>query len=219
MQSKPTEKNRALELRSQGYSLHEISTKLGVSKGSVSVWVRDILLSDTAKKRILQKREDGTLKARQLKLASTAGEIKKASIFGLNVVANVPATKDISRLHAALLYWCEGEKSKNDKSLTFTNSDPLLMSAFLKELRNGYEINEAKFRVCVHLHSYHNTKKQLLFWSQITTIPLTQFIKPYQKANSGKNIRLGYAGCASVRYHDVRIARRVMGTARAFLNK
>lgn len=219
MEPKIAERNRAILLRRQGYSLNDISSELKVSKGSVSIWVRKVSLSEKAKKRILQKREIGALKSRRTKVVQTAREIEEAAILGSRVVSNIQGGQDDARLYAALLYWCEGEKSKNDKALTFTNSDPLLVKAFLRELRNGYHIEERKFRVCVHLHRYHKAKEQLPFWSKITNIPLTQFIKPYQKRNSGNNIRSGYAGCASVRYHDVRIARQVHGVARAFLNK
>ncbi|PIR46774.1 MAG: hypothetical protein COV07_02220 [Candidatus Vogelbacteria bacterium CG10_big_fil_rev_8_21_14_0_10_45_14] len=39
------EKNKAIELRSKGMSLGEISRKLMVSKASVSVWVRNVKLT------------------------------------------------------------------------------------------------------------------------------------------------------------------------------
>ena len=44
------EKQKARELRSQGYSINEIKTKLNLSKSSVSLWVRDIELTDGQKK-------------------------------------------------------------------------------------------------------------------------------------------------------------------------
>jgi uncharacterized protein YjcR len=43
---KAQERDRARALRQQGMSLREIVENLGVSKASVSVWVRNIELSD-----------------------------------------------------------------------------------------------------------------------------------------------------------------------------
>lgn len=219
MRIKLIQRNKSISLRRKGFSLSEISTKLGVSKGSVSLWVREVPISKKASHRIAVKRQYARSKAAEARRELTSMHLKQAEIFAKDVLKYLPMNARLARFVAALLYWCEGEKSENDNTLIFTNSDPGLVKAFLEALRRGYNINEGKFRVCVHLHSYHKPKKQLLFWSKVTTISLTQFIKPYQKLHSGKNIRVGYAGCASVRYHDVRIARQVQAVARVFLNK
>ncbi len=218
MEAKVFEKRKAQHLRRKGYSLNEISALLKVSKSSASIWVKGVYLSDEAQKAILIKRQEGKRKAAEIRRNTTYKNLNEASSFAAEILKQVPRNKNQARVVASLLYWCEGEKSKNDKSLVFTNSDPLIVRAFLKNLRKGYELDENKFRVCVHLHVYHEPQKQLRFWSKMTTIPLTQFMKPYLKKNTGINKRQGYAGCASVRYYDVRIARKVHALARAFLN-
>jgi len=219
MLAKLIQRKEATELRKRGYSVNEIHNTLGVSKGSVSLWVRDVPLSDRAKARILLKRREGIEKSRQVKFAQTSAKLKGATEFALEALRKIPNDKNHARLYCALLYWCEGEKSKNDTSLIFTNSDPLLVTAFLRSLRQGYEIKEEKFRVCIHLHGYHDTKTQLSMWSKVTGISTDQFIKPYLKPTSGRYQKIGYEGCASVRYHDVKIARQVQAVARAFLNR
>ncbi|MDP4020877.1 MAG: helix-turn-helix domain-containing protein [Candidatus Adlerbacteria bacterium] len=217
MKTKVFEKQQALILRKQGYSLSEISSRLRISKGTASLWLRHIILPKKAQARIQDRSKRGILKSRVLRMSRTRALLDEAAHSALQTLSHIPEAEHLSRLYCSLLYWCEGEKAKNDKSLSFTNSDPQLVGAFLKQLRRGFDLDENKFRVCVHLHAYHNTNKQLLFWSKITNIPIAQFIKPYRKTNSGKNIREGYAGCASVRYYDVRIARQVQALARAFL--
>lgn len=84
-------------------------------------------------------------------------------------------------------------------------------------IRKCFVLDERKFRPCIHLHSYHSPKKQLDFWSKVTDINKEQFIKPYQKANSGKRIRPNYQGCIRIRYHSCDVARRLMAIAKAFL--
>ena len=219
MEPKRIEKQQALRLRKQGYSLGEISFSLNVSQSTASLWLKHVTLGKRAQARLQHRRQAGVLKSNLVRRNRTRALLDEAAHSAFHTLSHISKTKYLSRLYCSLLYWCEGEKSKNDRSLLFTNSDPLLVSAFLMHLRNGYNLDEAKFRVCIHLHDYHNPEKQLLFWSRATTIPLSQFIRPYKKANSGKNVREGYAGCASVRYHDARIARQVQAVARAFLNK
>jgi len=67
------------------------------------------------------------------------------------------------------------------------------------------------------LHSYHNPKKQLDFWSKITDINKKQFIKPYEKPNVGKRIHKNYQGCIAIKYHSNDLARRLNSIAKAFL--
>lgn len=50
--AKSKEKLTALGLRRKGQSVKEIAKSLGVSKGTVSVWTRDILLTKQQKKRL-----------------------------------------------------------------------------------------------------------------------------------------------------------------------
>jgi predicted transcriptional regulator len=52
MKRKIKEQKEAREMRSQGYSLKQISKIIGVSKGSVSVWTRDIDLTKEQKTKL-----------------------------------------------------------------------------------------------------------------------------------------------------------------------
>ncbi len=47
------------------------------------------------------------------------------------------------------------------------------------------------------------------FWSEVTSIPLTQFNKSYRKTNTGKTKKAGYQGCASIYYYDAKIAKEL----------
>lgn len=218
MEAKSLEQIAAARMRKEGFSLNEISKKLKVSKSSVSMWVRPIKLSKKAQASLAEKRYVAIKKSRETRISNTRRKLNDALEKAQNVVATIPRDSNHSKLYCALLYWCEGEKSKNDASLSFTNSDPALVRLFLATLRDGFNINESKFRVCIHLHAYHDTDEQLLFWSKITKIPLVQFIKPYHKRNSGRYAKNGYAGCASIRYYDVAVARELQAISRVILN-
>ena len=124
--------------------------------------------------------------------------------------------KDFLKIILAMIYYCEGVKNTRS-SLIFINSDPQLIRSFLKLLRRAFIVDESKFRVCLHLHSYHNQDKQISFWSKITHIPKGQFIKPYIKNHTGIRKREGYQGCASIRYHDTNLSRQLLMMAKAFM--
>src|SRR5436305_9566353 len=49
---KAKEQRKARELRALGWSVKEIERALGVSRGSVSLWVREVSLSSSARTRL-----------------------------------------------------------------------------------------------------------------------------------------------------------------------
>ena len=213
-------RRKAVALRKRGRSLNEIVNQLAVSKSSVSAWVRDVTLSDVARKRIESRYTMGQLASQKAHFAKTASKEVAASEEALRVLETIPNNSAIKKLLCAVMYWCEGAKLYNQRgNFSFTNSDPALVRKFLALLRESYELDESKFRACVHLHSYHSESAQLKFWSKMTSIPIRQFIRSYHKQESGKSIRTGYQGCISVRYYDAILLRQLLAIAREFLNK
>ena len=212
-------KAMAIAIRKEGGSVREISSVLGVAKSSVSLWVRDITLSAASKEIIQKKYSNGQLKAQSARRAQTSEKLRSANKFAEDVITKFTQHTSADQIICAMLYWCEGTKSSSDRDFAFTNSDPDLIVTFLRLLRTSFKIDENKFRVCVHLHDYHDVNKQLQFWSKTTTIPLSQFIKPYSKAHTGKQQKEGYQGCVQIRYHDVRVARELQAIAKTYVSK
>jgi len=211
-------KNSAIKLRRLGYSLNEIHDKLKVSKSVISGWVRDLSMSEKAKTRLLKKIKIGQFISAENKKRKTRQIIETYFEKAIKNLRRVRINDNLSKLICSLIYWCEGTKNLNS-GISFANSDPQLVRTFLKLFRNSFNLDENKFRVCVHLHEYHNSKKQLKFWSDVTGINQGQFLKPFLKKNTGKIIRNDYNGCVSIRYHDTAIARQLLMTAKAFLTK
>ena len=208
----------AQKLRNNGYSMKEIAEKLGVAKSSVSLWVRDIVLSEKAKTRLLTRITVGQLAGAESKRAHSRfledEVLKNAHVL----LKSLPASRDYNKLICAAMYWCEGSKDMQH-GVTFMNSDPDLMRKFLELFRGSFVLDEKKFRPLLHLHEYHNVAEQIDFWSRITRINKEQFLKPYIKPNGGKNILENYRGCLSLRYFSNAIARELLGLGKAYLNK
>jgi predicted transcriptional regulator len=209
----------ATRLRKEGYSLSEIAALLAISKSTASLWLRGIELTSLAKERIRDKRRVGREKAANSRRVHTDAKIAEGIQSASNIVAGAVFNKDAERLLCALLYWCEGVKMRRSNTFAFTNSDPDLIRLFLSLFRKNFPIEEKKLRLQIHVHEYHDIEAQLQFWSKVTNIPLSQCNRPYQKPHSGKRIRDGYQGCASVRYLDTDLARRLEAIAIVFLKK
>lgn len=206
---------KAKKLRQRGFSIKEISGKLGVSQSTASLWLRDVSLSAKAIDRLGKRVSQGQLvSARNRKERS---EKLKEKYFdrGLELSRFCGKDRHCLKIFCALLYYCEGAKSGD--YFQFTNSDPGLIRVFLRLLRESFPINELKFRISLHLHSYHSNRKQIKFWSDITNIPPKQFIKPYKKPNSGKRVKENYPGCANIKYYDANLAKEILGIGKAFI--
>lgn len=200
-------KQNAIKLRNQGYSIKEIADKFKISKSTASLWCSGIELDEHAQNRLAERKILGQYKSIEIatkkrKLAEEK-RIQQVSQY----LSKIKMSKELAKLCCALLFWCEGSKSKI--SVRFTSSDPSLIGLFLSLFRTGYSLEERKFRALVHVHEYHDEPAQKLFWSRITGIPLLQFHRSYKKPNTGKRKHDNYPGCLSVTYYDANLAKEL----------
>ena len=211
-------KEKALKLRVKGYSIKEIADKLNIAKSTVSLWVRDIKLNKKAQERLKKRRLLPYYKIALRWDAKRKKEQEELNLIARNIVKEIKNDINQKRVYCSLLYWCEGAKGYND-SIRFVNSDPVLIKTFLKLFRDSFPIEENKFRVLMHLHSYHNENLQKEFWSNLTQIPKNQFNKTFLKPNTKKRIRNDYPGCVVISYHDRKLARLLRAIYKSFSEK
>jgi hypothetical protein len=213
-------KEQVTALRKKGNSINAITRKTGVAKSTVSLWIRDVQLPIHLRLSL----EDAQLKGREK--GQAANKIRRVHEDNLRKSSAELSIKkllksqssDFWKLVTALLYWCEGEKT-SFSTLRFSNSDPELIKSFLTALRKGFEIDERKFRILMHLHSYHNERQSKQFWSKQTGIPIEQFTKTYHKPHTGAQTHPGYKGCISLRYNDAKVAKTIAAIYHAFANE
>lgn len=76
------------------------------------------------------------------------------------------------------LYWGEGYKSGN-KECGLTNSDPVIIQAFIFWLKKIYSVQEKDLILRVSLNESHRGRVSLVeqYWSRVTNIPPSQFTK------------------------------------------
>ncbi len=210
------EKQKAIELRSKGFSLNEIKDRIAASKSTISLWVRDIELSKIAQARIEGRMTKGQIASRISKRKQTLLREEYSTEVAQKLIKNIRIDKNHQKAYCAMIYYCEGVKDVRS-GVRFTNSDSGLIRLFMTFLRKSFFVDEKKFRACIHLHSYHDENEQLKFWSKTSNIPVRQFVKSYHKKHSGQYKKEGYQGCVSIRYGDVNVARELKAIAIEFM--
>src|SRR4051794_31836501 len=145
---KPAQKQEARALRAGGCSVRDIARRLQVSRGTVSLWVRDIELTPEQMARLDDSRRRG----------GYAGVCKGASVNKANAERRHALfrqagyerarTDEQFRLVCAL-YWGEGTK-KSKGTFAVVNSDPNLLRFVLRWLLSSGYADAIRFRVRYH---------------------------------------------------------------------
>jgi hypothetical protein len=214
----------ARRLRNLGLDYDEIVARLGVSKSSVSLWVRDLprpprLSVEECRKRSAEGSRrywEAERPAREARLADVAAR----------ATAEIGDMTDRELLIAgAIAYWCEGTKNKPHRRadrVVFINSDPLLIGFFLKFLRaTGIAPETLVFRV--YIHETADIEAAQSFWLDLTGAQPSQFrrtaLKRHNPKTARKNVGATYLGCLRI---DVRrssdLYRKIEGWAAAAMS-
>ncbi|OHA00321.1 MAG: hypothetical protein A3C11_01215 [Candidatus Sungbacteria bacterium RIFCSPHIGHO2_02_FULL_49_12] len=186
---KPVEKQRARNLRSQGYSINDIFKKLGVAKSTASFWVRDIELTKQQKQKLSAKGVSKELIERRRITRLTNENCRRQKIINDAEIEIDSLNNRELWLIGSILYWAEGGKTQRSL-VRFTNGDPKMLKFMMKYLRKICQVPESKFRGYVHIHPHLDYRKAEKHWSEVTEIPLKQFFKTYRKRSiAGKHKR------------------------------
>ena len=154
MKTKEKIEARRIRIKEQ-LSLKDIAERLGVSKGTVSLWVRDLPLSQkTIEERCLAGRIKG-------------GKIRHDEAKAIRVQYQQAGRKmaeqhkdDSLFVGGCLMHWAEGAKDKNMVSIS--NTDPDFLKLWLKFMRRFFNIRQSDITLMVHCYLNNNkTKKQI----------------------------------------------------------
>jgi hypothetical protein len=205
---KVAEQEKARILRAENRTLAEIAEILGVSKSSVSLWVRDVPFTPS-------KRRHGPHRRPHPAHLARLREIEELDAEGRERIGTL---SDEAFLAAGVALYA-GEGSKTDGAVRFANTDPKMVRFFCAWLRNFFVPDESRLRVRVYLHDGLDIVSAERYWSEVTGVPLDQFHKPY-RAKADPTIRRNKHehGCVYVDYSCSTTHRRVMGLVRALLS-
>jgi predicted transcriptional regulator len=205
---KLAEREQARRLRATGLPVADIAARLGVSKSSVSLWVRDV--SFESRPRVTRGRRRGPNALQRRKQA----EIDRLLAQGRERVGRLSEREFL--VAGVALY--AGEGSKRDGEVRFVNSDPRMVAFFCSWLRRFFTIDESRLRVRLYLHKGLDLAATTAHWSEVTGIPESQFRKPY-RAVVDPSIRHAkhVHGCVSIGYSCSATHRSIMGLVGALL--
>lgn len=193
----------ARALRASGMTYDEIAAKLGASKSSVSLWVRDMARPPRLSYVENRKRSAEGVR-RYWEKERPVREAKREAIRAA-AAAEIGELSDREILIAgAIAYWCEGAKSRGPKygaHVAFINSDPDLVKFFLRFLRTaGVADDQVIFRVSIHEGAGVLAAQR--YWQDVTGASPAKFRKPTLKRHKPKTIRknigAGYHGCLRI---------------------
>jgi hypothetical protein len=207
---KVKEQEKARLLRAQNRTLSDIAEILGVSKSSVSVWVRDVPFTPSLRLYGPRRRAHPQHEARLRQI----DELNREGIERLGQLGEQAFLAAGTALYA-------GEGSKGEGEVNFANSDPEMVRFFCAWLRRFFEIDEKRLRVRVYLHVGLDLDAVEQFWSELTQVPRSQFRKPYRAVPDPSIRRNKHEyGCAYVRYTCTKTHRQVMGQSeRCYLRR
>jgi transposase len=176
---------KARELRAGGATYDEIAGQLGVSKGSVSLWVRDMPRSGRISYEEFRKRNAEGVR-RYWAVEHARREALRQEISD-HAAAEIGALSDRELVIAgAIAYWCEGAKRKpyaDRNRVTFINSDPGLISLFLRFLASN-AITPDRLICRVHIHESADVAGAQRFWQEVTDLPAGTFRQPTLKRHN-----------------------------------
>ena len=202
MLAKDAERAQARDLRLEGLTYDEIATRLGVSKGSISLWTRD-LPRPTITQGKRDARKAGAKRYYDLRRSRVFVERQNEKLAWSNEIG-VLSDREVL-IAGAVAYWAEGRKAKPWRTyevVAFVNSDAAMIGLFLRFL-TLLDVGPGRLRFQLHIHRSADVVAADQYWSEILGVPSDVFqptvLKQHAVKTNRKNTGTDYHGCLSVR--------------------
>jgi predicted transcriptional regulator len=210
---------RARELRADGATYPEIAEQLGVSKSSVSLWVRDIPAPprQAASARHARRMGSAYWVAENARRDAAREEVKAEAAREIGALSR----RELLLVGAAL-YWAEGSKDKayaRRERLVFINSDVRVIRTYLAWL-DAMDVDPERRSYRLSIHESADVKAATEFWSEAIGVRASSFRSPTLKRHKAMTVRLNvgadYHGCLIVEVAKSRVEyQRMDGIFRA----
>ena len=166
-------------LRRSGKSIKNIAELLNVSKGTASIWCRDIELTSKQKEVLTRNQIKAGLKGRIIG-AETNRKKKQENIKKQEAEAEKLVGKLTERDKLMLgigLYWGDGVKVHNSAT-ALVNSNPDIL-LFARDWFEQLGVLRSEFCPYIYISEAHRSREQVIrkFWSKHLSIPPEQFNK------------------------------------------
>jgi transposase-like protein len=224
MRAKTEKRIQAEKLWSeQGLSYADISKQTGVSKSTLSAWLKHIYLSKEQQEQ-LRKRMEANRASFAARVWSVNRERfliarQRAAQDGIDVLSELPKHHSIDELSLAMLYLGEGSKSYGRVQIAST--DVTILRYFLKMLKKRYQIKET--RLCFRLNlvnaAYPLENDFITWWKKELNYPNARFIKTqYGLRSHVESLTDDYHGVCTLTYYDTYLQQRIISLANAYIS-
>ena len=167
---------RARFLRARGFGYPYIKAELHLSKSTISLWCRDIILLPKYQ-RLLENRRQKNIKggtsANRIKRIREVEEVRRLAKQEIRRLS-----EEAHRIAGTMLYWAEGTKTQ---STAVSNSDPRIIEFMVGWLKRVFRIYPTRLKAHLHIHYGNDEGKIKKYWSRLTGIPLKNFGKSFIK--------------------------------------
>ena len=198
--------------------MKEIERELGVSRSSVSLWVRDIDLTPEQLAALLEHNPayKGQLKGSKANREKARLRRRKYQLGGRRR-ARAPSALYVA---GCMLFWAEGDKARN--SVRLANSDPEVIRLFARFLRECFGVTNEQMRIYCHLFADHASRQREVeqFWLDVAGLQSSSLRKSmvnrYSRSSQRKRTnRLPYGTCKLV-VNSTEILQTIYGSIQEF---
>ena len=192
----------AVDLRTEGKSYRQIREALPikVSKSSLSLWLRDVPLTEEQHRLLALRQWEAVARRAQ---SVRAQRVRRQEATTSAARDQIQSLAESELFVAGLVaYWAEGSKAKpwraGGESLTFINSDPDMIRLFLAWL-DLLGIGRERLICRLSIHESADLSEATSYWADLTGVPAAEFAKASIKRHNPKTVRHNtgetYHGC------------------------
>ena len=212
-------KTNAIELRKRAKSYNEISAEIGVSKSTLSYWLRELELPEETKKILKKKRLLASKKGAEARHKQKINKINTIEILAARDIKEI--TDSELWMMGIILYWAEGNKEKSggrSERVSLSNSDPRIMYIFKYWLTKIINIPESELIYELYIHQNNQQQEKILsYWSNKLEVDKKSF-SLYQKKNivKTKKYKEKYYGLVRIKVRkSTDLNRKISGWVKA----
>ena len=211
----PEKREKARELRRQGWRITDIAKELDAHKDVIREWCRDIELTDKQIEQIAEnnpKWRAQHIGAQKIKLEALTQRLK----YQLDGREHVQQGS-LLYLMGAMLYW--GEGAKHRQRMRFTNTDANMLKLFMKYLRQELNVPDDKFIIRVMTHSENQDEWLTIeeYWRNLLELPQATKIQLQLKIGTqSRKKRYPYGICA-IDVYSIEIVQKIFGAIQEYI--
>ncbi len=159
-------------------SYNEIQLELGIPKSTLSLWLRDVKLSEDARLRLSGRIQQGVLKGLVRRNKEQTGRAHEKAL-SIRQLAAQEVHGDMCRnllLIGVILYWAEGYKrlritdgiERTGHAISFVNADPEAIRIFVRFLLEELGVDANDVRLNMRLYKTIDEEDAKRHWKQVT---------------------------------------------------